>query len=125
VKKLSGGNIQKILLGREINSKPRVLITAYPARGLDIVASYKIYDLLNEQKKDGVGIMFIGEDLDVLLSISDRLMVMHEGRIVGMLDPKEATKEEVGMLMTGGEKTEGHAEAEFEEPEFDGIEGIV
>jgi simple sugar transport system ATP-binding protein len=106
IAKLSGGNIQKILLGREISAKPKVLITAYPARGLDIVASHKIYDLLNEQKKNGVAIIFIGEDLDVLLSISDRLMVMHEGEIAKILDPKKATKEEVGLLMTGTESAD-------------------
>ena len=72
VKKLSGGNIQKILLGREIDLNPHLLITAYPVRGLDIGASYNIYDVLNEQKKKGVGILFIGEDLDVLRELSDR-----------------------------------------------------
>ncbi|MBR7185189.1 MAG: ABC transporter ATP-binding protein [Clostridia bacterium] len=101
VKKLSGGNIQKVLLGREINLNPELLITAYPVRGLDIGASYNIYDVLNEQKQKGVGILFIGEDLDVLLSISDRIMVMHEGKIMGILDAVSTTKEEVGLLMLG------------------------
>lgn len=101
VKKLSGGNVQKVLLGREIELNPKLLITAYPVRGLDIGASYNIYDLLNEQKKKGVGILFIGEDLDVLLQLSDRLMVIHDGKNMGIVDPKEVTKEEVGLMMLG------------------------
>ncbi len=101
VKKLSGGNIQKVLLGREINLNPELLITAYPVRGLDIGASYNIYDVLNEQKKKGVGILFIGEDLDVLLGLADRIMVMHAGKIMGILDAATTTKEEVGLLMLG------------------------
>ena len=101
VKKLSGGNIQKVLLGREIWLSPKVLITAYPVRGLDINSSYQIYDILNEQKKKGVGIVFVGEDLDVLKSISDRLMVIHDGEIVDIVDPDSVTKEEIGLMMVG------------------------
>ena len=101
VKKLSGGNIQKVLIGREVNLNPDLLITAYPVRGLDIGASYNIYDVLNEQKKKGVGILFIGEDLDVLLGLADRIMVLHEGKIMGILDAKTATKEQLGLLMLG------------------------
>ena len=101
VKKLSGGNIQKVLLGREIDSDPRVLITAYPVRGLDIGASYKIYDLLNEQKERGVGVLFIGEDLDVLMELCDRVMVLCHGVITGIVNPEEVSKEDVGFLMTG------------------------
>lgn len=107
IKKLSGGNIQKVLLGREIDSQPKLLITAYPARGLDIGASYKIYDLLNEQKEKGVSILFIGEDLDVLLSLCDRVMVFCAGELTGIVDPKKVTKEDIGLLMAGGEKKEG------------------
>ncbi len=106
VKKLSGGNIQKVLLGREIDSEPKVLITAYPVRGLDIGASYKIYDLLNEQKEKGVGVLFIGEDLDVLIDLCDRIMVLCNGRITGIVDPSKVTKEEIGLLMTGGSMEE-------------------
>jgi len=102
VKKLSGGNIQKVLLGREIDSNPKVLITAYPVRGLDIGASYKIYDLLNEQKENGVGVLFVGEDLDVLMDLCDRIMVLSGGRVTGIVDPSKVTKEEIGLLMTGG-----------------------
>jgi len=101
VKKLSGGNIQKVLLGREIDSSPKVLITAYPVRGLDIGASYKIYDLLNEQKEKGVGILFIGEDLDVLMELCDRIIVLCHGEITGIVNPHEVTKETIGLLMTG------------------------
>lgn len=99
VGRMSGGNVQKVLLGREIASAPRVLIVAYPVRGLDINSSYRIYDLLNEQKKRGVAVIFIGEDLDVLMEISDRLLVMCGGKVSGIVDPKEATKEEIGLLM--------------------------
>lgn len=105
VQKLSGGNIQKVLLGREIDSNPKVLITAYPVRGLDIGASYKIYDLLNEQKEKGVGVLFIGEDLDVLMELCDRIMVLCNGQITGIVDPSQVGKEEIGLLMTGANIT--------------------
>ena len=99
VGRLSGGNVQKVLLGREIAHSPEVLIAAYPVRGLDINSSYKIYDLLNEQKQKGVAVIFIGEDLDVLMEISDRLMVLCGGKISGIVDPRKVTKEEVGLMM--------------------------
>jgi len=99
---LSGGNIQKVLLGREIDITPKLLITAYPVRGLDIGASFKIYDLLNEQKKNGVGILFIGEDLDVLLELCDRILVLSGGKVTGLVDAASATKEEIGYMMTMG-----------------------
>ena len=101
VRLLSGGNVQKVLLGREIEASPSVLITAYPVRGLDINSSYTVYDLLNEQKKKNVAVMYIGEDLDVLLELSDRIMVLCHGRITGVVDARETTKEEIGMMMTG------------------------
>ena len=101
LRKLSGGNIQKVLLGREVELNPKLLITAYPVRGLDINASYNIYDILNAQKKEGVAILFIGEDLDVLLALCDRLLVMHDGAVMDIVDPKTVTKEEVGLLMLG------------------------
>lgn len=101
VRKLSGGNLQKVLLGREIDSAPKVLITAYAVRGLDIGASYRIYDLLNEQKKNGVGVLFVGEDLDVLMELCDRIMVLCHGEITGIVNPDEVTKEDIGLLMTG------------------------
>lgn len=101
LKKLSGGNIQKVLLGREVDLNPKLLITAYPVRGLDIGASYHIYDILNEQKAKGVAVLFIGEDLDVLLQLCDRLMVIHDGEVMDIVDPKTVTKEQVGLLMLG------------------------
>ena len=78
-----------------------MLITAYAVRGLDIGASHKIYDLLNEQKKNGVGILFVGEDLDVLMELCDRIMVLCHGEVTGIVDPSEVTKEDIGLLMTG------------------------
>jgi len=101
VRQLSGGNVQKVLLGREIESDPSLLITAYPVRGLDINSSYTIYDLLNEQKRKGVGILFIGEDLDVLLELCDRIVVLCHGEVTGIVNAAEATKEQLGLMMAG------------------------
>ena len=101
VRKLSGGNIQKVLLGREIHLGPSVLITAYPVRGLDIGASYSIYDLLNEEKKSGVAVLYVGEDLDVLMELCDRLMVIHAGKVMDIVDPQKISKEGIGLLMLG------------------------
>ena len=100
VRRLSGGNVQKVLVGREIAAAPTVLMTAYAVRGLDINTSYTIYRLLNEQKKKGVAVIYVGEDLDVLLELCDRIMVMCAGHVNGILDGRSATKEEVGLLMT-------------------------
>jgi general nucleoside transport system ATP-binding protein len=101
IKNLSGGNIQKILLGRELAANPKLLIMAYPVRGLDINTCYTIYDLINEQKSKGVGVLFIAEDLDVLIQLCDRVMVVCSGEITGTLQGTKATKEEIGLLMTG------------------------
>ncbi len=101
VRQLSGGNIQKVLLGREIESNPHLLITAYPVRGLDINASYTIYDLLNEQKEKGVGILYIGEDLDVLIELCDRIMVLCNGEVTGIVDADKVSKEQLGLMMAG------------------------
>ncbi len=108
VRLLSGGNVQKVLLGREIESNPDILIVAYPVRGLDINSSYTVYRLLNEQKKKKTAIIFVGEDLDVLLEISDRIMVLCHGEVTGIVDTKKTTKEELGRMMTGekGERKE-------------------
>ena len=100
VRRLSGGNVQKVLVGREIAAAPTVLMAAYPVRGLDINSSYTIYNLLNEQKKKGVAVIFVGEDLDVLTELCDRIMVIGSGRITGIVDGRTATKEEIGLLMT-------------------------
>jgi len=100
VRRLSGGNVQKVLLGREIDSAPSVLVVAYPVRGLDINSSYTIYNLLNEQRKAGIAVLFVGEDLDVLLELCDRIMVLCAGRLSGIVDATTATKEEIGLMMT-------------------------
>lgn len=106
VRRLSGGNVQKVLVGREIAAAPTVLMAAYPVRGLDINSSYTIYNLLNEQKERGVAIIFVGEDLDVLLELCDRILVIGSGCVTGIVDARTATKEEIGLLMTKG-KGEG------------------
>ena len=100
VRKLSGGNVQKVLVGREIAASPTVLMAAYPVRGLDINSSYLIYNLLNDQKKNGVAVIFVGEDLDVLIELCDRIMVIGGGKITGIVDGRCASKEEIGLLMT-------------------------
>ena len=100
VRRLSGGNVQKVLVGREIASSPTVLMAAYPVRGLDINSSYMIYNLLNQQKKNGVAVIFVGEDLDVLIELCDRIIVVNSGRVTGIADARETTKEELGLLMT-------------------------
>ncbi len=100
VRKLSGGNVQKVLVGREIAASPSVLMTAYAVRGLDINTSYGIYDLVNEQKKRGCAVIFVGEDLDVLLELCDRILVLCAGQVNGILDGKTATMEEGGLRMT-------------------------
>ena len=103
VRRLSGGNVQKVLVGREIAYTPKVLMAAYPVRGLDINSSYTIYNLLTEQKEKGVAVIFVGEDLDVLLALCDRIMVMNGGRVTGIVDARTTTKEDVGLLMTRSE----------------------
>lgn len=104
VRRLSGGNVQKVLVGREIASSPTVFMAAYPVRGLDINSSYLIYNLLNQQKEKGVAVIFVGEDLDVLLELCDRILVINSGKITGVVDARTSTKEELGLLMT---KTDG------------------
>ena len=100
VRRLSGGNVQKVLVGREIASAPSVLLTAYAVRGLDINASYTIYDLINKQKKAGVAVVYVGEDLDVLLELCDRILVLCGGKVSGIVEGRGASKPEVGMMMT-------------------------
>ena len=108
VRRLSGGNVQKILVGREIASSPTVLLTAYAVRGLDINSSYTIYDLINRQKAEGVAVIYVGEDLDVLLELSDRILVLCGGKVSGIVPGRGATKRDVGMMMTklGGGKAD-------------------
>ena len=100
VRALSGGNVQKVLVGREIAQAPEVMMTAYAVRGLDINTSYVIYDLLNEQKMSGVAVIYVGEDLDVLLELTDRILVLCGGQVSGFVNTDKTTKEEVGLLMT-------------------------
>ena len=100
VRKLSGGNVQKVLVGREIASGPKVLMVAYPTRGLDINSSYMIYHLLNEQKKKGTAVIYVGEDLDVLIALSDRVAVIGDGEVRGIVDARKTNKNEIGLLMT-------------------------
>ena len=100
VRRLSGGNVQKVLVGREIAMNPTVLMSAYAVRGLDINASYTIYDLINQQKERGVAVIFVGEDLDVLLELSDRILVLCGGKVSGIVDGRTADKNSVGLLMT-------------------------
>ena len=107
VRKLSGGNVQKVLVGREIASAPKLLMVAYPVRGLDINSSYMIYNLLNEQKAQGTAVIFVGEDLDVLVELCDRIMVINSGRITGIVEGKTAVKEEIGLLMTKSDHIKG------------------
>ena len=108
VGRLSGGNVQKVLVGREIAMNPDILLVAYPVRGLDINSSYQIYNLMNEQKKKGVAVICVIEDLDVLLELSDRILVLCGGRVTGIVDGRIATKDEIGLLMTKGHKEESH-----------------
>ena len=100
VRRLSGGNVQKVLVGREIASAPTVLLTAYAVRGLDINSSYMIYDLINKQKKAGVSVIYVGEDLDVLLQLADRIVVLCGGKLSGVVEGRKTDKREVGALMT-------------------------
>lgn len=107
VSRLSGGNVQKVLVGREIAAAPSVLMAAYPVRGLDINSSYMIYNLLNKQKDSGVAVIFVGEDLDVLTELCDRILVINGGKVTGIVDGRSAKKEEIGFLMTKTDETEG------------------
>ena len=108
VRRLSGGNVQKVLVGREIANAPSVLLTAYATRGLDINSSYLIYDTINSQKMRGVAVLYVGEDLDVLLELSDRILVLCGGKVSGIVPGRGAKKRDVGMMMTklGGRSDE-------------------
>ena len=104
VRRMSGGNVQKVLVGREIAQAPAVLMTAYAVRGLDINTSYTIYNLLTEQKMKGVAVMYVGEDLDVLLELCDRIVVLCGGQVSGVVDARTADKRQIGALMTRMER---------------------
>ena len=100
VRRMSGGNVQKVLVGREIAQSPAVLMTAYAVRGLDINTSYTIYNLLTEQKMKGVAVVYVGEDLDVLLELCDRIVVLCGGQVSGVVDARTTDKRQIGSLMT-------------------------
>lgn len=100
VRKLSGGNVQKVLVGREISLNPTVLMSAYAVRGLDINTSYTIYNLMTEQKLKGVAVIYVGEDLDVLLQLCDRVLILCGGQVSGIVDGRTTTKEQIGLMMT-------------------------
>ena len=124
VRRLSGGNVQKVLVGREIAAAPEVLMTAYAVRGLDIGTSYQIYRLLNEQKQKGVGVLYVGEDLDVLIDLCDRILVLCAGQITGIVDGREATKEGIGLLMTKlNQPDNGTADSPADSPAISPDEG--
>lgn len=106
VRKLSGGNVQKVLVGREISMNPTVLMSAYAVRGLDINTSYAIYNLMTEQKMKGVAVIYVGEDLDVLLELCDRILVLCDGEVSGIVDARTATKDGIGLMMTQNQNKE-------------------
>ena len=112
VRRLSGGNVQKVLVGREIAASPKLLMAAYPVRGLDINSSYTIYNLLNKQKETGVAVIFVGEDLDVLIDLCDRILVINSGKITGVVEARGAKKEDIGLLMTKTERVAVDTEEE-------------
>src|SRR5574344_1688155 len=112
IRKLSGGNVQKVLVGREVASKPKVLMTAYAVRGLDINTSYAIYNILNDEKKEGVAVIYVGEDLDVLVELCDRILVLCDGSVTGILDGRKTNKLEIGKLMTKKENENAISEQE-------------
>jgi ABC-type uncharacterized transport system ATPase subunit len=101
VKNLSGGNIQKLVLARELWRKPRILIAAQPTRGLDIGATEYVHLRLLEQREEGTATMLISEDLDEIMALSDRIAVIYEGNIMGVIDHADATPEKLGLLMAG------------------------
>jgi general nucleoside transport system ATP-binding protein len=101
---LSGGNLQKLVLGREFSSAPRVLIAASPTRGLDVGAIESVHAYLREAAGEGVAVLLISEDLDEIMALADRIVVVYEGRLTGEFDPEAATIEEIGLAMAGGER---------------------
>jgi simple sugar transport system ATP-binding protein len=98
---LSGGNVQKVLLARELSGSPRVLVAASPTRGLDVAATESVRSLLLQAAARGVGILLISEDLDEILALADRIAVLYEGRIMGVVDRARADVEELGLMMAG------------------------
>jgi simple sugar transport system ATP-binding protein len=101
VKNLSGGNIQKLLLARELSRKPRVVVAAQPTRGLDIGATEYVHQVLMDQRAEGTAILLISEDLDEILALADRIIVIYEGEIMGEVISGQASPEEIGLMMAG------------------------
>jgi simple sugar transport system ATP-binding protein len=106
---LSGGNLQKLILAREISRQPKVIIAVYPVRGLDVGAIEAIHQMLIDERDRGAGILLISEDLDELLSLSDRIAVMHQGQIIGEVPPEDERVNEIGLMMAGEKVEAGHA----------------
>jgi simple sugar transport system ATP-binding protein len=106
---LSGGNLQKLILAREISRQPKVIIAVYPVRGLDVGAIEAVHQMLIDERDRGAGILLISEDLDELLSLSDRILVIFEGRIVGETLPEDERIDEIGLMMAGVKLETSHA----------------
>jgi simple sugar transport system ATP-binding protein len=98
---LSGGNIQKLIMARELSGSPRVLLVAQPTRGIDVGATRYIHERLVAQRDNGTAVMIVSEDLDEIMTICDRVLVMYEGRVIGSADPRVDTREDIGMMMAG------------------------
>ncbi|HYA44716.1 MAG TPA: hypothetical protein VED59_03855, partial [Acidimicrobiales bacterium] len=101
VRNLSGGNIQKLILARELSGGPKVLLVAQPTRGIDVSAARYVHERLREQASKGSAVLVISEDLDEVLSISHRVLVMYEGALIGEVDPRTANREAIGLMMAG------------------------
>ncbi len=108
-RQLSGGNLQKLILAREISRQPKVIIAVYPVRGLDVGAIESVHQLLIDERDRGAGILLVSEDLDELLSLSDRITVVYEGQIVGEVPPEDAYIEKIGLMMAGTKVEVAHA----------------
>ena len=105
-RKLSGGNLQKVILAREISSDPKLMVAVQPTRGLDVGAIEGIQKLLLEQRENGTAILLVSEELEELLSLSDRIAVIFDGNIMGIVDAGGADVNEIGLMMTGHKKEE-------------------
>jgi simple sugar transport system ATP-binding protein len=105
LKTLSGGNIQKLILARELSRRPALLVAAQPTRGVDVGSTWYIHQCLLQQREAGMGILLISEDLDEIRALSDRIAVIYEGVIVGIVDRDSATVQEIGLMMSGASLT--------------------
>ena len=104
---LSGGNQQKLIVGREMMSSPRVLVAAHPTRGVDVGAQAVIWDILRDARSQGLATLLVSADLEELIGLSDRLLVMLRGGVVAELDPSTVTPAELGSYMTGAGNQDG------------------